>query len=454
MNSLAEKSSTKPNIVGPLIFSSKNDVSMKERLFPTMKEILCLFCDIKFKFDIEKYRYLEHLYVKHRLIIGDEEQIAIFHEYLMAWRAIFGGDESKISEFCTTMIMNQLPDGTPAKNVNYYLLCDVSSRDYEIRRKLQDEQLEIVLFYHEFERKDDKFEKHCLFCREIIRSTRCDFIEHLFNKHFLKLGKPENLVFIDELINMLQMKLSDLICIFCEKKFRDRTTLKEHMRKKGHKRINPDNKSYDKFFLMNYQCHKSLKTKYNGSSQRNIQSAEKKSQNDENIFDNDSNWSDWEDEMQEIICLFCPQKSNDIIKLKNHMNEEHGIDFDQETDNTTFYDRVKIVNYVRRKIYTLQCIICSEQFENGVHLQNHLKKSHHYSLGLRKDWDLPEYFFPTYEDDTFLCYLEDFSLEDDVDFSNSSPSITIFTEESNISLNLDAEALSKEKLDILETVTN
>lgn len=43
-----------------------------------------------------------------------------------------------------------------------------------------------------------------------------------------------------------------LICIYCEKTFKDRTVLKEHMRKKFHKCINPNNKAYDKFYIINY----------------------------------------------------------------------------------------------------------------------------------------------------------------------------------------------------------
>lgn len=43
-----------------------------------------------------------------------------------------------------------------------------------------------------------------------------------------------------------------LICIYCEKTFKDRMVLKEHMRKKFHKYINPNNKTYDKFYIGNY----------------------------------------------------------------------------------------------------------------------------------------------------------------------------------------------------------
>lgn len=43
-----------------------------------------------------------------------------------------------------------------------------------------------------------------------------------------------------------------LICIYCEKTFKDRSVLKEHMRKKFHKCVNPNNKIYDKFYIINY----------------------------------------------------------------------------------------------------------------------------------------------------------------------------------------------------------
>ena len=43
-----------------------------------------------------------------------------------------------------------------------------------------------------------------------------------------------------------------LICFYCEKKFKDRYVLKEHMRKKQHKQINPKDKNYDRFYVINY----------------------------------------------------------------------------------------------------------------------------------------------------------------------------------------------------------
>lgn len=45
---------------------------------------------------------------------------------------------------------------------------------------------------------------------------------------------------------------SSLQCLYCERIFKDKTVLKEHMRKKQHKKINPKNRKYDKFYVINY----------------------------------------------------------------------------------------------------------------------------------------------------------------------------------------------------------
>ena len=42
------------------------------------------------------------------------------------------------------------------------------------------------------------------------------------------------------------------LCLFCEKSFKDKASLREHMRKKQHRKINPKNKEYDRFYIINY----------------------------------------------------------------------------------------------------------------------------------------------------------------------------------------------------------
>lgn len=437
---MSEKSE---GVVGPLNFSEKFGVSIRDQLYPVLKQLPCLFCDKSFEFYTEKQDYLTHLYLKHRLIIGDEDEVAIFHEYLAYWRDIFGGGDSKIAEFCTTMVMDQLPDGTPSKNEKYYLLCDVLPQDYELRQKLRKKCLELALEQHQSERIDQNYERNCLFCRDVIKPTRSTFIEHLFGKHFLQLGKPENLVFIDELIDIVQQKLESLICLFCEKTFKDRPTLKEHMRKKGHKRINPDNKNYDRFFLIHYQNksnnHQQRK-KQHDKVRKNLKKPQPTVESHKSVgdiaaerdSDSNSNWSDWEGDDQDVTCLFCAQKNCNFTELKTHMKLEHGIDFDRETEKMPFYDRVKMVNFVRRKMYTKECITCNERFQSSSNLQDHLIQSSHYSLGNSKDWNLPQYFFPTYEDDALLCHLDDVNLDDDDEDSTAATndsSVVVYPEE-------------------------
>ena len=55
-----------------------------------------------------------------------------------------------------------------------------------------------------------------------------------------------------EFIETLRSRLKDLQCLSCAKTFKDRNTLKDHMRKKSHRGLNKDDRSFDKFYLINY----------------------------------------------------------------------------------------------------------------------------------------------------------------------------------------------------------
>lgn len=300
---------------------------------------------------------------------------------------VFVGHE--LEEYCTTMLLDQLPDGTPAKNERYYLLSDILPKDYELRHNLHKNHLERALAQHQFELTDRNFTKECLYCRDIITGLRSDFLEHLFNKHFLQLGKPENLVYIDELLAKVQSNLENLVCLYCEKVFKDRSTLKEHMRKKAHKRINPNNREYDRFFLLNYRNKKPLnkptvgkrkterRRKVQEEAVAEVRSPELatspdfeyrfpvRSQSDAS----DSDWSDWDEDMGKISpfnCLYCKHKEEKFEALKKHMLATHVVDFDSALQGLNFYEKIKVVNYVRRQICLMRCVSCNLRCEDGV----------------------------------------------------------------------------------------
>merc|ERR1712096_269849 len=103
----------------------------------------------------------------------------------------------------------------------------------------------------EEERKSSLFNRGCLFCRQIFTSSS-QLFDHMAFDHNFSVGQPDNLVFVKEFLDSIESKLEQLLCLHCEKVFKSREVLKEHMREKMHKKINPKNKEWDKFYLVNY----------------------------------------------------------------------------------------------------------------------------------------------------------------------------------------------------------
>lgn len=333
----------------------------------------------------------------------------------------------ELAEYCSTMLLDKTPDGKESKNEKYYLLSDIVPLDNQLRRDLQQERLDKVLSHQKLERDDTRYERECLFCRTVVKESRANFLSHLFEKHNFHIAKTENLVFIGDLIEMLSNKLDSCICVYCEKVFKDRNILKEHMRKKVHKRINPSNKEYDRFFVSNYlemgknwqsylkacgapKAHRSSSSVNSGKSKRSQK---------ESSSEDDKDWSDWEEKDSiSIICLFCKHSESKYDEIMSHILEKHHFDFSTLTKTLNFYEKVKIVNYIRRQVHLLRCISCDSEYQNSSDLLLHMTKDMHLKLDDSKLWNQPEFYFPTYEDDGLLFCLED--NEDSGDESNLS----------------------------------
>ena len=135
---------------------------------------------------------------------------------------------------------------------DYFFLSDLLTEDKELRMHLQWKRLEHVLQVQEKERNNSSFKRSCFFCRTVFEGSSAKLLNDMCYDHNFSVGQPHNLVFIEELLDILENKLDSLVCIFCEKVFKTRDVLKEHMRKKNHKKINPRNADYDKYYLINY----------------------------------------------------------------------------------------------------------------------------------------------------------------------------------------------------------
>ena len=137
---------------------------------------------------------------------------------------------------------------------DYFLLSDNLTEDKELRLHLQLKRLEHVVEVQEKERNNANFRRNCFFCRTVFdgNQAQAQLLDHMAFDHNFSVGKPHNLVYVEELLDILEDKLNCLVCIYCEKVFKSREVLKEHMRKKNHKKINPRNPDYDKFYMINY----------------------------------------------------------------------------------------------------------------------------------------------------------------------------------------------------------
>lgn len=205
------------------------------------------------------------------------------------------------------------------------------------------------------------------------------------------------------------------------------------MRKKAHKRINPDNKFYDKFFLINYKgknhspVHRASNTHQNTNQRTSNVSRYKKPncttsdtettrrkppQERSRVFqtdNSDSDWDQWTDEEIAIVCLFCRFSSGKIDAVKDHMKQTHLFDFDDVVEKLNFYQRVKMVNFIRRQMQQKRCVNdCCIEFDSHENLLKHMMTEKHFVISETKLYNQPQYFFPTV-DGEFLSYMKNIS---------------------------------------------
>uniref|UniRef100_A0A3Q1G6D6 Zinc finger protein 277 n=1 Tax=Acanthochromis polyacanthus TaxID=80966 RepID=A0A3Q1G6D6_9TELE len=381
---------------------------------PRNELLVCLFCSESTPL-LQKDVLLKHLLLEHKLVIADVKLIADLPKYMLYWKGRFL--EQPVKDFCSVIKTNST--GPVEKQENYFLLCDVLPEDQILREKLQQKRLEEVLEQQQKERDDSSFHRLCMFCSEEFTGNRSSLLNHMAREHSFSIGLPDNIVYCNEFLDTLQSKLDNLQCLYCEKIFRDKTTLKDHMRKKAHRRINANNREYDRFYVINY-----LEL---GKTWEEVQSEDDR----ELVDDENDDWSDWQSHPVSAVCLFCDHQSDTMDHIYTHMKEAHGFDLHSlKTElNLKFYQQVKLVNFIRRHIHQNRCYGCQENFDSRADILHHIMaKSHVMKLPEMSIWDQPQYFFPTYENDALLCTLSD-SDEDERDETNRSEDIPVIAED-------------------------
>uniref|UniRef100_A0A8B9W609 Zinc finger protein 277 n=1 Tax=Bos mutus grunniens TaxID=30521 RepID=A0A8B9W609_BOSMU len=207
----------------------------------------CIFCEEHFPV-VEQDKLLKHMIIEHKIVIADVKLVADFRRYILYWRKRF--TEQPITDFCSVIRINCTAPSE--EQDNYFLLCDVLPEDRILREELQKQRLKEILEQQQQERNDNSFHGICMFCNEEFLGNRSVLLNHMAREHAFNIGLPDNIVNCNEFLCTLQKKLDNLQCLYCEKTFRDKNTLKDHMRKKQHRRINPKNREYDRFYVINY----------------------------------------------------------------------------------------------------------------------------------------------------------------------------------------------------------
>jgi hypothetical protein len=371
----------------------------------------CLFCDATFSLVFKGLNTIvdpdwkkqvdvirAHLINDHFFVIDNIFEVCKLPSYLKYWKEKF--KKQPITDFCSVIKTNTGPNDLEPSQTFYFLCPDVLPEDKNLRNRLAVERLKSVLQDQDNERKETDFSRQCLFCKTICTGNRKDLLNHLEEKHNFSVGDADNMVYVKELMDLLSKKLNELKCFYCEKTFKDWDVLKEHMRKKQHKQLNPDDKQYDSFYVINY-----LEP---GKTWKDFM--KEKDSNDRDIDKIQGHWNDWIEESLdsrdvELVCLFCKEIKTQISELKEHMNDQHSFDFDHLVKNYTFYQRVKIVNFIRKKMICSTCHVCLEFFPD---LRQHFFDSGHWrDLPKESDWENPKYLLPSLKNDNLLCCLGD-----------------------------------------------
>lgn len=74
-------------------------------------------------------------------------------------------------------------------------------------------------------------------------------------------------------------------------------------------------------------------------------------------------------------------------KLNLHMLEDHDFDFYDAMRNLSFYQKVKLVNYVRLQIHKVRCIYCDLECPDLTRLRRHMTDENHFRIPDCKVYD-------------------------------------------------------------------
>jgi hypothetical protein len=119
------------------------------------------------------------------------------------------------------------------------------------------------------------------------------------------------------------------------------------MRKKQHKCINPRNRDFDQFYMINYL--EIGKLWHDIKCENDIDDKDDDDFNKLTIED----WIEPSSKEYSYYCLFCDNVSFDEEdQILEHLIDKHDFDLKKvfKQNNLSFYSQVKLINYIRRQV--------------------------------------------------------------------------------------------------------
>ena len=287
---------------------------------------VCFLCAFETQDAVE---ILNHLKDKHNFVLSDIKHTPLIPKYLEHWRF----RPPPLVKIPNTQLETIDPDNEDERH---------------LKMALHRMRLEKVMHEHEWERTCLQEPITCLFCADEFTGTWHGYLQWLFEKHTFNPGRPPNLVFIPELVELLRKELNANTCIFCKSVFPNQRKLKSHIRKKKHLRI-PNDSMFDRFYMVNYL---ELDGDWQvGSDDEALEMEPLEAAAAEDFSDT---------EVNETVCLICEAVFPSPSDAIRHMKIVHGFDINElrKRMKYDFYNSVRFINYSRYMKSKHRCFIC------------------------------------------------------------------------------------------------
>ena len=261
----------------------------------------------------------------------------------------------------------------------------------------------------EAELSDSEWQASCPICSKLPSGSRSEVFAHMMARHGLDLGDPARIVDAKLLLATIAKRLEQCRCLCCERQFPSQAVLRKHMKHKKHYRISVVNPAYTRFFIASFEpdpdAISAAFLPVNADGENTIESENE----DPDSGDDDSDDLFVVDD-EPTKCLFCDTVCESAVAMARHCATEHSFDIAATVRSLrlSFYDSIKLINYIRSSVAKDQCPSCQQLFSSSLQLKEHLSSTNHsdvagYTLKTRKDgdqapWDPPQYLLPPTQD--------------------------------------------------------